>query len=248
MFFRNRALHPALWLALLVSAGPAFAQISITTFGSPVTENFNTLAITGTSSTLPAGWAFAEAGTNANTTYSAGTGSSNAGDTWSYGASSVTERALGGLRSGSLVPIFGATFVNQTGSAITSLEIAYVGEQWRLGTQNRNDRIDFQYSTDATSLTTGTWTDVNPLDFVTPNPTATVGALDGNAIANRTALAFTISNLGITNGATFWIRWTDLDATSADDGLAVDDFSLTAYETPVAVSTSTWGIVKALYR
>ena len=31
----------------------------------------------------------------------------------------------------------------------------------------------------------------------------------------------------IANGATVWIRWTDVDVTGADDGLAVDDFSLT---------------------
>ena len=43
----------------------------------------------------------------------------------------------------------------------------------------------------------------------------------------RTALSSTVSSLSIPNGATFWIRWTDLDATGADDGLAVDDFSLT---------------------
>ena len=34
----------------------------------------------------------------------------------------------------------------------------------------------------------------------------------------------TISGLSIPNGATFFIRWTDFDASGADDGLAVDDF------------------------
>ena len=37
-------------------------------------------------STLPAGWELAETGTNANMTYTAGTGSGNAGDTYSFGA------------------------------------------------------------------------------------------------------------------------------------------------------------------
>ena len=34
------------------------------------------------------------------------------------------------------------------------------------------------------------------------------------------------SSLNIANGASFWIRWIDTDASGADDGLAVDEFSL----------------------
>jgi hypothetical protein len=37
-----------------------------------------------------------------------------------------------------------------------------------------------------------------------------------------------MSNLTISNGATFWIRWQSTDATSSDDGLAIDDFSIQA--------------------
>ena len=67
----------------------------------------------------------------------------------------------------------GACFTNATGSTITSLAVGYTGEQWRLGTITRADRMDFQYSLDATSLTTGTWVDVDALDFSTPNTAAT---------------------------------------------------------------------------
>ena len=134
--------------------------------------------------------------------------------------------ALGGLRSGTLISVFGARLTNNTGSTITSLNIAYTGEEWRLGTVSRTDRIDFQLSTNATDLSTGTYTDVDALDFTTPN-TATLNAHDGNAAANRTALSTSITSLSIPNGASFFIRWTDVDATGADDGLAVDDFSIT---------------------
>ena len=51
---------------------------------------------------------------------------------------------------------------------MTSLAIAYTGEQWRLGATGRTDRIDFQYSLDATSLATGTWADVDNLNFSGP--------------------------------------------------------------------------------
>jgi hypothetical protein len=209
------------------TAVPASAQVSLPALGVPVSENFDTLASSGTSSAVPAGWAFAETGTNANGLYTAGTGSATAGDTYSFGAASSSERAFGGLQSGSLNPTIGAAFTNNTGATMTRLDIAYTGEQWRLGATARVDRLDFQYSLNATSLTTGTWVDADALDFTAPVTAGTVGALDGNATANRTALSSAITALSIPNGATFWIRWTDFNPSGSDDGLAVDDFSLT---------------------
>jgi DNA/RNA endonuclease G (NUC1) len=207
---------------------------SIPAFGTAVTQNFDTLVSSGTGTLIantPAGWGFSESGTNANTIYTAGTGSSTTGDTYSFGSAAVpADRALGQLRSGTLISILGGTFQNNTGGTITSLAVSYVGEQWRLGATGRTvaERMDFQYSTNATSLTTGTWIDVNALDFNPPITTGATGLLDGNAGPNRIALSSTITGLSIGNGTSFWIRWTDVDATGSDDGLAVDDFSLTA--------------------
>jgi hypothetical protein len=215
--------------------------ISLTVLGTSVCEDFDTLASSSTSSTTPAGWTFSESGTAANTTYTAGTGSLATGDTYSFGSTGNSERAFGGLQSGALIPTIGAAFTDNTGDTITSLLITYTGEQWRLGALSRTDRLDFQYSTDATSLTTGTWVNADLLDFTAPVTSPTVGALDGNASANRTLISSTISGLSIANGATFWIRWTDLNATGSDDGLAVDDFCLTPQAEPdvsVAVSPS----------
>jgi predicted extracellular nuclease len=210
-------------------ARPAHAagSISLPTVGVAYTQNFDTLANSSISSTVPPGWDFAESGSGANTTYAAGTGSSTIGDTYSFGATSSSDRAFGGLQSGSLIPTIGASFTNNTGATITDLAIAYTGEQWRLGTAGRADRLDFQISTNAISLTVGTWADQNSLDFTSPTTTGSARALDGNAAANRSAVSATITSLNIPNGATFWIRWTDFNATSFDDGQAVDDFSLT---------------------
>ena len=224
-FFLSQPL--VLKLITRVSADTS-TPVSITAFGASVTENFDSLASSGTSSTTPTGWGFSESGTNANTIYTAGTGSGNSGDTYSFGATGNTERALGGLQSGSLVPIIGASFANNTGGTITSLSISYIGEQWRLGAAARTDRLDFQISTNATSLATGTYTDFDGLDFTAPVTSGTAGALDGNSAGNRTAVTNSISALNIVPGATFWIRWTDLNAAGADDGLSVDDFVLTA--------------------
>ncbi len=213
---------PLLW------AVPASAQVSIPATNTPVSESFDTLATSGTSSALPTGWAFAETGSAANTTYTANNGGANTGDTYSYGTGTQSDRAFGTLLSGSLTSTIGAAFVNNTGTAITALQIAYTGEQWRLGTASREDRLDFAYSVDATSLSTGTYIDVNSLDFIAPTTVTPTGALDGNLAANRTTRQFTITGLSIANGQTFWVRWSDFNASGADDGLAVDDFSLVA--------------------
>lgn len=222
----------ALTCLVTLSADTA-TPFSIGSFGTFV-EDFDTLASVNASPSAPTGWGFAETGSNANATYTAGTGSGNSGDTYSFGASGSSERAFGGLQSGSLVPTVGAQFKNETGGTITSLSIAYTGEQWRLGalfssgtTPRGPDRLDFQYSTTATSLSAGAYIDVNALDFVSPVTGPTVGLLNGNAAANRTALTATISGLNIPNGATFWIRWLDFNVANADDGLAIDDFSMT---------------------
>ncbi|MBI2773817.1 MAG: Ig-like domain-containing protein [Chloroflexi bacterium] len=216
--------------------------MSISTLGSTYFQNFDTLANTGSGTALPTGWATQETGNGSavNGIYTVGTGSGISGDTYSFGnATGNTERALGGLFSGSLKPILGAAFKNDTGTPATHIDIAYTGEHWRFGALGRvSDRLDFQYSLDASSLVTGTWTDVDALDFTSPTTPATTGPLNGNVAPNRTAISGTIVAV-VPPGATLWIRWNDFDAApGADDGLAVDDFSLVLRSQEVAPTVS----------
>ena len=230
-----------LGMPLGVRPAAAAGTVSLTAVGAAHTEDFDTLANAGTTGTVtPNGWTFSESGANTNDSYGIGTGSSNAGNTYSFGAALSTDRAFGGLQSGSLVPTVGASFTNNTGFDLTRIDVSYVGEQWRVGTLGRADRIDFQWSASATSLTTGTWTDADGLDFTGPVMTGAIGLLDGNLAANRTAVNGAIVTV-IPAGATFWIRWTSFDASGADDGLGVDDFSLmpsVSDQAPVITATS----------
>jgi hypothetical protein len=222
-------------VALLTARAASAQCVSLTTLGSAYTQSFDTLSATAGSTTnnlIIPGWYLTETGggTRDNEQYAVDTGASNTGDTYSYGAAGSTERALGGFQSGTLIPVIGACFTNDTGGAITSLDIAYTGEQWRIGNiaAARDDRIDFQLSLNATGLTTGTWTDHNALDFTNVIKTNVAWApLNGNSASNQSARSSSIPSLSIANGATFWIRWTDLNASGQDDALAVDDFSLT---------------------
>ena len=205
----------AAFLASLLFPLPLSAQVSLT---GTYAQDFNT----ATPASLPAGWLFAESGTNANATLSSGTGSSNAGDTYLLGTGG--EFAFGGLQSGSLIPTVGVAITNDTGATITSLEVGYTGETWRVGATNRSDRLDFQYSVDATSLTTGTWTDLNPLDYANPGQPAT----GSGSLLHSAPLSATINGLAIPAGATFYLRWTDFNAAGADDAMGVDNFSIAA--------------------
>lgn len=221
-----------------------YGQISISQLGMPLTENFNTLSANTTSnaeccfSNVPSNWQFQELGSGANTTYGATIGTSTGANTYSFGALSATERAFGSLNSGTLdTVIIGASYTNNTGSAIQSLKITFTGEQWR---QNQTSRVGpdtllFAYSTDATSLISGAWTSVSNLNFQSLFWGSAAGALDGNLPANRQTITHTITGLNIAAGATFYIRWLDRDIAGTDDGIAIDDVELVACgATPVA--------------
>ena len=83
---------------------------------------------------------------------------------------------------------------------IAWITVQYTGEQWRLGAADANiDRLDFQYSTDATSLTSGTYVNVDQLDFVSPNNT-TVGALIVLFVWNRLVAHHLIRDPGNPSG------------------------------------------------
>jgi uncharacterized repeat protein (TIGR01451 family) len=222
----------------LLLAPRAHAQVSLTTLGTPYTQNFDGLALAGTNiawtdNVVILGWY------STRTTYNAGTGSSNTGALYSFGVAGtnpVTDRALGGVGSGGTGTFYWAgRFVNDTGTTITSLDISYTGEQWRDGGNATPvpQTTAFQYQvanagviTDADTPSTG-WTSFTSLDFTSPVFTATAGALDGNAAANRTALTATLTAT-VSPGQEIWIRWQDNNDPGNDHGLAVDDLSVTA--------------------
>src|SRR5258708_5271388 len=112
-------------------------------------QDFNTLSGRGANSDLPLGWAFSESGTGANTSYTAssGQGASPPGDTYSFGGDGARDRAFGTFSgSGDFSSMIGANFQNTAASPINRITITYVGEEWRLGANNRTDRLNFQYS------------------------------------------------------------------------------------------------------
>jgi uncharacterized repeat protein (TIGR01451 family) len=233
---------PSLRLLLLAALSwllvpPAEAQISLNTVGVPATEGFDVLASAGTNipwtdNTTVAGFY------STRTTYNSGTGGTNTGAMYSFGVAGqnpVTDRALGGVASGGTGTFFWAgRYLNNTGATLTSLDVAYTGEQWRDGGNAAPvaQTMVFQYQvanagviTDADTPNTG-WIGFPSLDFTSPIFTTVAGALDGNLAANRLLRTASLP-VTVLPGQEIWIRWQDLNDAGNDHGLAVDDLSVT---------------------
>ncbi len=206
----------------------ANAQVSMT--NSPYSQTFDSLPATGTSlpwtdNAMPGltGWY------SSLSTFSADNGSSAADGRYSLGTTSSGERALGSHALSGAIHWYGARLNNATTSTFTSLNVNYFGEQWRSGSA-LPDVLAFDYSTNATSLGSGTWTAVTALDYNAQNFTA-AGVIDGNLTPNRTNLAATITGLNWTSGTDMWIRWTHIGNIS-EQTLGIDNMRLQSNPVP----------------
>ena len=142
-----------------------------------------------------------------------------------------TDRAVGAVASGSGAHRLGVNLINNTGNTVAGFDLSFRVEKYRNGSSSAvTERVLFEYSTDATSLSTGNWTAVSTLDLVEPNNANTdvsVG-IDGNATGNFAGVSGSITGLSLNNSNGIWIRWRDTDATGTDALLALDDVSITA--------------------
>jgi hypothetical protein len=251
-----RRLYTLALFAVGVVGGAAPAQtpiqfgsgsVSITGGGAASFENFDSLATnnSGSNNTLPLGWYASEAGaaTTVNGQYTASEGSVSGGDTYSFGGARQTDRALGTVSSASFTPIIGVRLTNNTGAQLAGGNISYYGELWRRGASGRSDGLNFQYSTNATTLNTGTWLDASTLSYTSPAGSGSGLSLDGNA--NRTQISGTLSGLSVADGGDVWFRWVDVPLSGSNDGMGIDDFSFTPADNPVPEPASV-GLVAAV--
>ncbi len=177
------------------------------------------------------GWAVVEEGTNVSSVtgrYAAGDGSTAGGNTFSFASAAAnTDRAFGSLTDDTVSTNFlGGCFRNTTGTTASAVSIAFTGEMWRLGGSGAPDRLDFQYAVNATNTYAGSYFDFNALDFITPSLAGSAGLRDGNAAANRTVFPATNILVTLAPNETLHVRWVDSNIAGADDGLAIDDFSI----------------------
>lgn len=226
------------------------AQVTYTSQGSTYTQNFDTLAATGSNqgwinnSTLP-GWSLFRqpAPGTAITTYNASTGSSTTGSFYSYGSTGSSDRALGSLAAANAyfgTPANGAVagwialeIRNGTGSALPEFTLSFNGEQWRNGGNTSPQTMTLEYGFGSSFAGVGSWhAPGGAFDWASPVATATAGVVDGNAAGRVTGLGGTIAGLNWASGESLWLRWTERNDLGSDHGLAIDNLSFTAVPEP----------------
>jgi len=219
-------------------------------FTGSYTQNFDTLATTGTSNswendvTLP-GWSlFSQSAGTAVTIYRADSGTSNTGAFYSYGNSGADDRALGGIGSGSFTGWIAFAATNTTGLSLDTIRIEFNGEQWRNSSNDMPHTMVLEYGFGATFDAVTTWyAPGGAFDWTSPIAVIGAAALDGNGEGRVTDLGGDLTRLNWADGATLWLRWAENNDPGSDHGLAIDDFSLQALVAPptldLSVSSST---------
>ena len=233
LFWRNNLLLNG---SLEVAAPPAISLSAGTH-----TQNFDALATNGTSNpwrdnvTL-LGWYAGKSVAPTNiTTYRASDGSDNAGALYSFGSSGSDERALGSIGSGSVGFIsYGLSFTNDTAATVTNFVVSYTGEQWRNSSSFNTNTLTFWSRVSAAALTNPepgvltNWTAHAGLDFASPTVTGAGVGLNGNASTNRRVfVSVPVPGLTVPPGQCVFFRWQDPDDPGTDEGVAVDDLTVT---------------------
>ena len=235
-----------LFLALVVlsSATPLRAQMLLPTIDVAAIQNFNGMGTSATA-TLPTGfkigtdWA---TGTTA-TTQAAGTSGTGAFNGTSAGGAynaaqgvtgTSTDRSLGFLTSGNGVTGYSSPrsiilrLQNNTGQVVGSLDLAWNYEKYRSGTR----QIDWSFYHGATSAPTTA--DGNGDHSYPSNANNTV-------ISNpplSTSRTFTISDLSIEPGGSYYLMWTytGLNGHNNAQALTIDDLSITPHVPPPPIN------------
>ncbi|RYD28172.1 MAG: hypothetical protein EOP87_20045 [Verrucomicrobiaceae bacterium] len=236
---------------LALQAPPLHAAISYATYGSTLTENFNTLSFaSGThpwadNSTIP-GWYAATRLPAPSTPFSEYTASSGgtaaAGAIQSLGPSGNTDRALGSQNPNSVTSAisYGMSISNDTAGVISGFSLQYAGEQWRAISNEIADGITFDYQIFAAG--TGTldaasgWSSVSALTFTAPVTVTSSASVNGNT-TGRVALASDVTGITWGQGQELWLRWSDNSSGgNRRAAVGIDDVSFTAIPEPTAAA------------
>jgi hypothetical protein len=252
----------ALMVALAGVASGASAAVSFT--GTTYTQNFDTLLnapATGNAfanDTTIVGWHLFKRTSNTDATpvpavtYNAGTGSSNGGNFYSFGATGSSERSFGGVGSSS-APNFGGpstgavagwlavSFNNDTGTSLNQFTIGFDGEQWRDGGAAtpvaQTMVLEYGFGSSFNAVTTwiapgGTFNFASPVFANTGSGVA----VDGNVAGLVAGLGGSVNSIAWNPGETLWVRWIENNDTGNDHGLSIDNLTFNAIPTPGAMA------------
>ncbi|MBN8706159.1 MAG: lamin tail domain-containing protein [Bacteroidetes bacterium] len=231
-----------LLIASLLVGMSVWGQVSLTNGVNTSTQDFNSLANTGsgitwTENSTLSGWYVKTDATASITTYGTNTGSTTTAGFYSFGTASASDRAVGFAASNTF---FGAASTgkgylgfrikNNGTTNISSLQVTWTGEEWRKENNAASQNLTLTYQTGATvtDLTSGSWTSASSI-FTSPIVGATTAtALDGNGVANRVVGINATISVTIAPGSEIMLRWEDLNDAGTDHQLTIDDISINA--------------------
>jgi len=142
-----------------------------------------------------------------------------------FGTNGSSDRALGTLATSNQISSFGLVLTNTSSDTYQSLDVSFIGEQWRAGDPNLPNVLNFAYGF-GSSLTNAT-TAFSALNFNTPFLGGTQVAVNGNDPAFQTAVSNTITGLNWAPGQSLVLRWNGVDLSGQDNGLAIDNLVVT---------------------
>ncbi len=214
--------------ALLGMVAPAHA--GPVAFSGSYTQNFNALSATGTANawsqgTTLEGWYLYDNALGAIATYRASDGAANNGAFYSFGTGANSDRAFGGVGSGSASGYVALAATNTSGATVNTLNITFNGEQWRNGGNTNKQPMTMQYGISADASIGGVTNWTNSLSWESPVTGASAAAVDGNA-AGRVPVSGSLTGLNWQAGQTLWLRWIEANDSGNDHGLAIDDFQM----------------------
>lgn len=212
-----------LFTIIILFSNSSYTQISIGALPYvPGTTNFNSYnpnSAANLLATIPTGWTATNTGTALYR--GQGTGSTTNAGYWGLGTSgdfSLGAICAGPVGSNPTSITYSVSFVNNSGSTITTLAISWDYEQWTYGTNNSNWDC-----TGTGALSTNTT--LNALDYNEVNGT--------NGIVTVTSVSTVLTGLSIPNGTPFGIQWVTSNQgnNNPDNALGIDNFNIVASRT-----------------
>lgn len=235
----------------LLNAGFLSAQILYTTAGFTYTEDFDALnpsfqggaPHTWTDNTTIGGWYATQTVYYANSNFAESSRMYNM-----RLASDSTNQSLGavpGNTSGTIV--FGVRLINNTGTALTSFDLSYIGAQWRDTANPIATEILLDWSFNPGALTSGTWNNLPDGSFTALHTDGPTSNLDGTAAENREVVFLTVSEdfLWQPNDE-LWLRWVFENHGGTNHALSIDDVTFAAIPEPAHTGLAILAAVTAL--
>jgi phosphodiesterase/alkaline phosphatase D-like protein len=223
-------------LPLLATLGSsAFAVLPYS--GGDYIQTFDSLGTGAVSwadhSTLP-GWYAHQSGSgappaslHAPLTSGSSTASNSKGRWFNFGADA--DRTLGGSpNTASGTHSYGLALTNSTGTTLTGFTVSFDWEQWFDADITDPQNLRLAYSTNASSLNSGTYTEIADARLTLTGGGSQVW-LASPSVFSRSV---TVSGLTWAPGTQLWLRWQDINEAGGDHGVGIDNVAFSASAEP----------------